>query len=71
MEQDFLQITSHLPMTTGFEYASTLSVGDHYEWTEGLRKAGPPVFSALFFIVTGFHGFHVLSGVVININSYI
>jgi cytochrome c oxidase subunit 3 len=24
-------------------------------------------FASLFFIVTGFHGFHVLSGVVLNI----
>ena len=55
----------------GAKYAETLSVGAHYSWTEGLRMAGPPVFSALFFIVTGFHGFHVLSGVVLNIIIYI
>jgi cytochrome c oxidase subunit 3 len=28
---------------------------------------GPPAFGAYFFGITGFHGFHVLSGVVINI----
>jgi cytochrome c oxidase subunit 3 len=28
-------------------------------------------FAALFFIVTGFHGFHVFSGVVINVVVYI
>jgi len=27
---------------------------------------GPPNFAALFFFITGFHGFHVFSGVVIN-----
>ena len=27
---------------------------------------GPPNFAALFFFITGFHGFHVFSGVVLN-----
>lgn len=44
-----------------------------YEWTtfigEGARLNtnpwGPPGFSASFFIITGFHGSHVLSGVII------
>lgn len=55
----------------GVKYAETLSVGDHYDWKENFRMAGPPVFSALFFIVTGFHGLHVFSGVVLNIIAYI
>lgn len=55
----------------GRAYADTLKVGGHYEWTEGLRQTGPGVFSALFFIVTGFHGFHVFSGVVLNVVVYI
>lgn len=55
----------------GEAYAETLKVFSHYEWTEGLRQAGPPTFSALFFIVTGFHGFHVFSGVVLNVITYI
>lgn len=32
---------------------------------------GPPAFGSYFFGITGFHGFHVLSGVVINIVMYI
>lgn len=44
------------------------------EWTQipilhaGLSQNpyGPPDFAALFFFITGFHGTHVLSGVVIN-----
>ncbi len=32
---------------------------------------GPTAFAALFFIVTGFHGFHVFSGVILNIIIYI
>ncbi|MBI1222479.1 MAG: cytochrome oxidase subunit III [Bacteroidetes bacterium] len=55
----------------GLEYAKTLHVGGHYEWHDNLRQAGPGVFSALFFIVTGFHGFHVFSGVVLNVIIYI
>lgn len=31
------------------------------------NQYGPPAFAALFFFITGFHGFHVLSGVVLNI----
>ncbi|MFT5512072.1 MAG: cytochrome c oxidase subunit 3 [Bacteroidia bacterium] len=50
-----------------------------WEWTkfigEGARldenPFGPVTFAALFFLVTGFHGFHVLSGVVINFVIYV
>ncbi len=38
-----------------------------YKTDEGLEKQqefGPKAFGALFFFITGFHGFHVLSGVV-------
>lgn len=31
------------------------------------NEYGPVAFADLFFIVTGFHGFHVLSGVILNI----
>ena len=30
----------------------------------GAQAYGPKAFGALFFFITGFHGFHVLSGVV-------
>ncbi|WP_109832297.1 cytochrome c oxidase subunit 3 [Reichenbachiella versicolor] len=30
------------------------------------NQYGPPNFAALFFFITGFHGFHVFSGVVLN-----
>jgi cytochrome c oxidase subunit 3 len=63
---------NHFSLTQiGAEYAETLKVGAHFEWLEGYRQNGPAVFSALFFLVTGFHGFHVFSGVVINIIIYI
>lgn len=50
-----------------------------WEWTNFITAGatpfanpfGPPAFAALFFLVTGFHGFHVFSGVVINIIIYI
>ncbi len=43
-----------------------------YEWSHFIHEGatlfknpwGPPQFSASFFVITGFHGFHVLSGVV-------
>lgn len=31
------------------------------------NQYGPPAFAALFFFITGFHGFHVFSGVLINV----
>ena len=31
-----------------------------------INQYGPPNFAALFFFITGFHGFHVFSGVVLN-----
>ena len=51
----------------GHKVFSALGFGDHFEWKPEYRTAGPVPFAALFFIVTGFHGFHVFSGVVINI----
>ncbi len=35
--------------------------------TLGAAGSGPAAFGQLFFTITGFHGFHVFSGVVINI----
>ena len=31
-----------------------------------INQYGPPDFAALFFFITGFHGFHVFSGVLLN-----
>jgi cytochrome c oxidase subunit 3 len=33
----------------------------------GTKSPGPVAFGNLFFVITGFHGFHVFSGVIINI----
>ena len=35
------------------------------------NEYGPPLFADFFFFITGFHGFHVLSGVIINIIIFI
>ncbi len=35
-----------------------------------INEYGPPAFAAFFFVITGFHGLHVLSGVVLNIIIY-
>lgn len=53
------------------EHAKHLKLFDPVHWTEADKIAGPVPFASLFFIVTGFHGFHVLSGVVINIIIWI
>jgi cytochrome c oxidase subunit 3 len=36
-----------------------------------IGEVGPPAFGGAFFGITGFHGFHVFSGVIINIIMYI
>jgi cytochrome c oxidase subunit 3 len=51
----------------GHEKFKTLKFGDHFEWEAAWRTTGPVPFAALFFIVTGFHGFHVFTGVVANV----
>jgi cytochrome c oxidase subunit 3 len=33
----------------------------------GLNEYGPQQYAQFFYFITGFHGFHVFSGVVINI----
>lgn len=48
-----------------------LGLFDHIHWDAADRVSGAKGFSALFFIVTGFHGFHVFSGVVLNVITYI
>jgi cytochrome c oxidase subunit 3 len=55
----------------GYDHLNSVGFGDHFEWADGDRTFGPVPFAALFFIVTGFHGFHVFSGVVINVVVYI
>lgn len=34
---------------------------------EGMKQGGPETFGALFFGITGFHGFHVFTGICLNI----
>lgn len=36
-----------------------------------INEYGPAAFADLFFIVTGFHGFHVFSGVILNVVIYL
>jgi cytochrome c oxidase subunit 3 len=35
-----------------------------------IREKGPVAFGGYFYGITGFHGFHVFSGVIINIVMY-
>jgi cytochrome c oxidase subunit III len=54
-----------------YEEAHKLKLGDPFHFTEADHIPGPVPFASLFFIVTGFHGFHVFSGVIINIVIYL
>jgi cytochrome c oxidase subunit 3 len=35
-----------------------------------MNQYGPPAFADFFFFITGFHGFHVFSGVALNFLIY-
>jgi len=59
---------------TGSEAGSVAAFYANGEWMDKtvyganlhINQYGPPAFADLFFFITGFHGTHVLSGVVIN-----
>jgi cytochrome c oxidase subunit 3 len=60
------------------EMATTVTTNPWGEIVPGLMHdghevgtPGPVAFGGFFFGITGFHGFHVLSGVVINLIMYI
>ncbi len=60
---------------TGTDKGSTIRTMANGEWVTKtifganlvINEYGPPAFADLFFFITGFHGTHVLSGVVLNI----
>jgi len=74
MEKSKVQLYMLLTIIGGFMFLGCQA----WEWTmfigEGAKlftnPFGPVTFAALFFLVTGFHGFHVFSGVVLNIIIY-
>lgn len=63
----------------GTEHGAIRSVLENGQWIEKtvhganltVNEYGHPLFADFFFFITGFHGFHVLSGVVINIIIFI
>jgi cytochrome c oxidase subunit 3 len=51
----------------GTEEGLTLSNGIVFHGANlQMNEYGPPLFASLFFFITGFHGTHVFSGVVLN-----
>jgi len=48
------------------EHGTTLYHNHYGPLVNGEHTEGPAIFGQLFFIITGFHGFHVFSGVIIN-----
>ncbi len=56
-------IHKHLDEATGHQEWIQRKV-KYSDGTMGVTEFGPAAFGALFFFITGFHGFHVLSGVV-------
>jgi cytochrome c oxidase subunit 3 len=58
--------------TIGDVVINGMWVNNHEIHGAGLtfNQYGPPAFAALFFFITGFHGFHVFSGVVINVITF-
>ncbi len=57
---------------TGSEAGKLLADGSIFHGANlSMNEYGPVAFADLFFIVTGFHGMHVFSGVVLNIIIFI
>lgn len=55
----------------GTDHGSVLSDGSFFFGANLFNNEyGPALFGDLFFFITGFHGFHVFSGVIINIIIY-
>lgn len=57
---------------TGAEAEAIKKSAEHVHGANMIKNEyGHPLFANFFFFITGFHGFHVFSGVVINIIIYI
>ena len=55
----------------GTEAGGMLADGSIFQGaTLQVNQYGPPLFAAFFFFITGFHGLHVTSGVVLNIIAF-
>jgi cytochrome c oxidase subunit 3 len=52
------------------EYMGKITDGTFLGANLTQNQYGPPLFADFFFFITGFHGMHVLSGVVLNIMVY-
>ena len=72
MIQEWAQTTSHNPWgpLVSHEELTALHLPIPPEG-EHVYRPGPVAFGGYFFGITGFHGFHVFSGVIINIIMYI
>ena len=62
----------HVAMNHNLAEMNNSQLASMISSTEGfhINNVGRPAFGSYFFGITGFHGFHVLSGVVINIIMY-
>lgn len=57
---------------TGEEAKAIIASAEHFQGANLTKNEyGHPLFGDFFFFITGFHGFHVFSGVVINIIIFI
>lgn len=57
---------------SGAEAAEIIATSEHFHGANMVKNEyGHPLFGDFFFFITGFHGFHVFSGVVINIIIFI
>ena len=57
---------------SGQEAQNMLATAEHFHGANLQRNEyGVPLFANFFFFITGFHGFHVFSGVVINFIIYL
>ncbi len=66
MEHDHSATIASLKNLSTSDLISKVDLNEVY-----IAQVGPPAFGSYFFGITGFHGFHVFSGVIINIVMYL
>ena len=66
MEHDHTATLASLQNLSSADLISKIDLNEVH-----VAQVGPPSFGSYFFGITGFHGFHVFSGVVINIVMYL
>ena len=69
---DVLKIGEEVMVSDPAKVKSLMATADHiYGANLSVNEYGHPLFADFFFFITGFHGFHVFTGVLINVIIFV